>query len=80
MIIVIYLQMEKEMYEFKASNKNSSFHTQFYLGGISNGFSALESREGYLNGNVYDFLVNYNYIDKSDILNIHRCLMIKNNT
>ena len=68
------------MCEFKAVNKNTSFHTQFYLGGISNGFSALESREGYLNGNVYDFPVDYNYIDKSDILNIHRYLMIKNNT
>ena len=68
------------MCEFKAINKNTSFHTQFYLGGISNGFSALESREGYLNGNVYDFPVDYNYIDKYDILNIHRYLMIKNNT
>ena len=32
-----------------------------------------------LDGNVYDFLVDYNYIDKSDILNIHRYLMTKNN-
>ena len=49
------------------------------LGIISNGFSGLESREVSLNGNVYDFLVDYNCIDKSEILNIHKYLMIKNN-
>ena len=28
---------------------------------------------------MYDFLVNYNSIHKSDILNIHKYLMVKNN-
>ena len=28
---------------------------------------------------VYDFLVDYNAIDKCDILNIHKYLMVKNN-
>ena len=28
---------------------------------------------------MYDVLVNYNPICKSDILNIHKCLMTKNN-
>ena len=32
-----------------------------------------------LNGNVYDFSVDYNSIDKSDILNIHKYLMTMNN-
>ena len=32
-----------------------------------------------LNGNVYDFSVDYNSIDKSDILNIHKYSMTKNN-
>ena len=32
-----------------------------------------------LNGNVYSFSVDYNSIDKSDILNIHKYLMTKNN-
>ena len=45
----------------------------------SNGFNALKSREVSLNENVYDFSVGYNHIDKSDILNIHKYLMIKNN-
>ena len=28
---------------------------------------------------MYDFPVDYNSVDKSDILNIHKYLMIKNN-
>ena len=68
LIIVIYLLMEKK---YLAENKNVNFPTQFCLGSISNGFSAHESREVSSNGNVYDFSVDYNLIDKSDILNIH---------
>ena len=69
----------KEIFKFKANNKNVNFSTQFCLGSISNGFSATESREVSLNGNVYDFSVDYNSIDKSDILKIHKYLMTKNN-
>ena len=69
----------KEIIKFKADNKNVKFLTQFCLGSISDGFSATESREVSLNGNVYDFSVDYNSIDKSDILNIHKYLMNKNN-
>ena len=53
--------------------------TRFCLGSVSNGFSANESREVSLNENVYDFSVDYNSVDKSDILNIHKYLMTKNN-
>ena len=52
---------------------------QLCLGSISNGLSAIESREDFLKGNAYDFSVDYNSIDKSDILNILKDLMIKNN-
>ena len=71
---------EKEIFKFKADNKNVNFLTQFYLGSISNGFSATESsREVSLNGNVYDFSVSCNSIAESDIVNIHKYLMTKNN-
>ena len=52
-----------------------------FSGSISNGFCATESRELSLKGNVYDFdfSVDYNDIDKSDILNIHKYLMVKYN-
>ena len=46
---------------------------------MSNAFGATESREVSLKGNVYDFSVSYNSIDKSDILNIHKYLVTKNN-
>ena len=42
----------KKVFKFKADNKNVHCSTQFYVGGISNGFSATESREVPLNGNV----------------------------
>ena len=68
-----------EIFKFKADKKIVNFPTHFCLGSISNGFSATESREISLNGNVYDFSVDYNPIDKSDILNSHKYLMAKNN-
>ena len=55
----------KEILICKADNKNFNFPTQFCLGNISNRFSATESREASLNGNVYDFSVDYTAIDKS---------------
>ena len=69
----------KELFKLKADNKDVNFPTQFNLGSISNGFSATESNEVSLNGNVYDFSVDYSPIDKSDILNIHKYLITKNN-
>ena len=46
---------------------------------ISTGFGATDSREGSLNGSACDVSVDYNYIGKSDILNIHKHFMTKNN-
>ena len=71
--------MEKKIFKFKADNKNVNFATQFCLGSISTGFGTTESREVSLKGNVYDFSIDYNAVDKSDILNIHKYLFVKNN-
>ena len=71
--------MEKKSFKFEADNKNVNFPTRFCLGSISDGFSNIESREVSLNGDVYDFSPDYNSIDKSDMLNIHKYLMAKNN-
>ena len=62
-----------------ADNKNVNFPNQFHLGSISNGFNATGSREVSLNENLYDFSVDYNSIDISDITNIHKYLITKNN-
>ena len=69
----------KEIFKFKADTKNVNLPTQFFLGAMSNRFSATKSREASLNVNVYDFSVDYNFIDKSDILSIHKYLITKNN-
>ena len=69
----------KEIFNFKADNKNVNFSTQFCPGTISSGFSATKFREVSLKGNVYDFSVNYNSIDKSNILKIHKYLLVKYN-
>ena len=71
-MIVIYLQMEKKsiMLTFQL----------IFLGSISNKLGANDSIEVSLKGkgNVYDFSVDFNSFDKCNILNIHKCLMIKN--
>ena len=68
----------KEIFSFKVDNKNVNFPTQFCLWSISNEFRNTESREASLNGNVYDFSVDFNSIDKSNILNIYKYLMTEN--
>ena len=76
---LVWFLNEKEIFKFKADNKNVNFPIQFCLVSISNGFSATESREVSLNENLHNFSVDYNSIDKSDILDIHKYLMAKNN-
>ena len=68
----------KEIYKLRAYNKNFNEPTQFFLGSISNTFSATNPKEVFSKGNLYDFSDDYNFIDKSDILNIHKYLMVKN--
>ena len=45
---------------------------------MSNGYSATESKEVSLNRNVYEFSLDFNYINMSGILNIQKYLMTKN--
>ena len=78
-LCLLFVCYAKEIFKHKADNKSVNFPTQFCLGRIFNGFCATESTEVSLNGNVYGFSVHYNSIDKSDISNIHKYLMTKNN-
>ena len=65
----IYLLFNgKEIFNFKADDKNVNFPTQFFIEIIPNGLINTGSREVSLEGNVYDFSVDYNSVDKSDIL------------
>ena len=56
----------KEIFKFKADNKNVNLPTQFCLRSISNEFRDVVSIEVSLSGNVYNFFDSYNSIDKSD--------------
>ena len=51
--------------------------TQFCLGSICIGYGATDSKEVSLKGNVYDSSVDYNPIDKSDIINILKYYVFK---
>ena len=55
---------ENENYQFEAYNRIVNF---------------CPVRRITLKRNVYDFSVNYDAIDKSNMLNIHKYLMVKNN-
>ena len=68
----------KEICKFKTSNKNN-FLSQFCLGSISNKFDGDVLNEVSFKGNVYDFSVGNEAIDNSNILSIHKYLMIKSN-
>ena len=68
----------KETYAFKARNKNNNFPSQFCLGSISNKIDSVDSKEVFVIKNVYEFSVDPYAIDKSNILNIHKYLMIQN--
>ena len=75
-----YLFMKrKKIYKFKASNKNVNIPSNFFLGSMSNKFDNVNSEKVSLKGNVYDLSVDYDTIDNSDILNIHKNLMTKHN-
>ena len=47
------------------------------LGNISKGFYVDNIKKTGLNGYLYDFSVDYNIIDTSNIINIHKYLMKK---
>ena len=48
-----------------------------HLGNISRDFSANNKKKTELNGNVYDFSVDYNVIDTSNIIDLNKHLMKK---
>ena len=78
-IIVIFLLIEKKVCKFKANDENANFPSQFCLESIYDKSEYVESDEVSLKVNVFDFLVDYDAIDKFVVLNIRWYLMVKNN-
>ena len=68
-----------EVYRFKA--KDSEIKTYpLCLGNVSVDFSANNMIKTELKGSVYDFSIDYNVVDTSNINNIHKYLMKKHGT
>ena len=78
LIICLLMEIFKRYLNLKLTIKILTLQLNF-VGSISNGLSATEAREVSLHGNVYGFSVDYNSIDKSDIVNIYKNLMTRNN-
>ena len=76
LIIVICLLAEKKSLSLKSIIKNVNFPTQFCQGSlmpfVKEVFSLMDLEMSTI------FSGDYNAIDKSDILNIHKYLMVKN--
>ena len=53
----------KQIYKFKANNKDVNLPAKFFVGSICNKFDAIDFKEVSLRGIVYDFSVDYNSID-----------------
>ena len=68
-----------KMYQYNAKNFEIKPYP-LYLGNISKYLTADNLKKTGLNGYVYDFSVDYNTIDTSNIINIHKCLMRKHDT
>ena len=69
-------------YQFKAKDSNINVNRRqviFCLGNISKDFTIDNLKKTGLNGYVYDSNIDYNTIYISDIVDIHKYLMKKNN-
>ena len=67
-----------ENYKFKA--KDSEINAApLYSGNVSKGFSFDSMKKTGLYGYLHSFFVDFDSTDVVDILDIHKCLMVKNN-
>ena len=66
-----------EIYKFKAKDSEILAYS-LCLGNISKVWSINNMKNTALKGYVYDFSTDYDYIPVSDILDIHKYLMVKN--
>ena len=65
-----------KIYKFKANDSEIKKYP-LCLGNISKDFTAINMKKSGLNGYVYEFSADYNIIDTSNIINIHKYLMKK---
>ena len=68
----------KNIIKFKAKDSEILLYS-LCLGNISKDSANDDKKKTGFNGYIYDFSTDYNVINKSDILDIHKYLMKKNN-
>ena len=68
----------KKIIKFKAKDSEIILYS-LCLGNISKDSTNDDKKKTGFNGYIYDFSTDYNVINKSDILDIHKYLMKKNN-
>ena len=78
MIIVICLLVEKKSISLKLTVKILASLLSCVME-ASNDFGLIYSKDVSLKGHVSDCSVDYNIIDKSEILSIHKYLIVTNN-
>lgn len=59
---------------------NWRVNNNFCLGNVSEDYTKEEQNENIINGTVYDFSVDHTSLQKEDILNIPKYLMVKKYT
>ena len=67
-----------EIYKFKAKY-SEIVASPLCLGNISKDWPTDNMKRTGFSGHVYDFSVDYDHIDVSDVKDIHKCLMEENN-
>ena len=68
----------KKIIKFKAKDSEIILYS-LCLGNISKDWTNDNKKKTGFNGYIYDFSTDYNVINKSDILDVHKYLMKKNN-
>ena len=76
-VTVFYLLMPQKIYQFEGKSSEIKPQHPLCLGNISKGFTANNMKKTGLNWYIYDFSVDYNIVDTSNITNIHKHLMKK---
>ena len=77
-VVLVCLLIENKSINLSTIIKISTFQLSF-VWKISEKFDAVESREVSFKGNMNNFTIDSNVIDKSGILSIHKYLGVKNN-
>ena len=77
-VVLVCLLIENKSINLSTIIKISTFQLNF-VWKISEKFDAVESREVSFKGNMNNFTIDSNVIDKSGILSIQKYLGVKNN-